>query len=71
MHRSKLRNQFLKLQTHESRLRQNKQRKPCVTLLREAEKTYYTNLKMSEINDNNKFLKNVKPNFGNENKGNN
>ena len=26
MHRTKLRNQFLKLQTHESRLRYNKQR---------------------------------------------
>ena len=33
MHRSKLRNQFLKLQTHESRLRYNKQRIRCVTLL--------------------------------------
>ena len=71
MHRSKLRNQLLKLQTHESRLRQNKQRNPCVTLLRETEKTYYTSLKVSEINGNKKFLKNVKPNFGNENKGDN
>ena len=47
MHRSKLRNQFLKLQTHESRLRYNKQRNLCVTLLRKAKKKYYTDLKMS------------------------
>ena len=70
MHRTKLRNQFLKLKTHESRLRYNKQRNLCVTLLRKAKKKYYTNLKMSDINDNRKFWKNVKPNFGNENKGN-
>ena len=59
MHRSKLRNQFLKLQTHESRLRYNKQRNLCVTLLRKAKKKY-----------NKKFWKNVKPIFGNKNKGN-
>ena len=69
MHRSKLRNQFLKLQTHESRLRYNKQRNLCVTLLRKIKK-YYTDLKMSDINDNKKFWKNVKPIFGNKNKGN-
>ena len=70
MHRTKLRNQFLKLKTHESRLRYNKQRNLCVTLLRKAKKKYYTDLKMSDINDNKKFWKNVKPIFGNKNKGN-
>ena len=55
MDRSKLINQFLKLQTHESRLRYNKQRNLCVTLLRKAKKKYYTDLKMSDINDNKKF----------------
>ena len=70
MHRSKLRNQFLKLQIHESRLRYDKQRNLCVTLLRKAKKKYYTDLKMSEINDNKKFWKNVKPIFGNKSKGN-
>ena len=53
MHRSKLRNQFLKLQTHESRLRYNKRRNLSVTLLRKAKKKYYTDRKMSDINDNN------------------
>ena len=70
MHRSKLKNQFLKLQTHESRLRYNKQRNLCITLLRKAKRKYYTDLKMSDINDNKKFWKNVKSIFGNKNKEN-
>ena len=70
MHRSKLRSQFSKLQKHESRLRYNKQRNLCETLLRKAKKNYYTDLKMSDINGNKKFWKNVKPIFGNKNKGN-
>ena len=68
MHWSQLRNQFLKLQTHESRLRYNKQR--SVASLRKAKKKYYTDFKMSDINDNKKFGENVKPIFGNKNKGN-
>ena len=55
MHRSKLRNQFLKLQTNEFRLRYNEQRNLCVTLLTKAKKKYYTDLKMSDISDNKKF----------------
>ena len=70
MHRSKLTNQFLKLQTHESRLTYNKQKNLCVPLLRKAKKKYYTDLKMSDINGDEKFWKNVKPNFSNKNKGN-
>ena len=70
MHRSKLRNQFLKLQTHKSRLRYNKQSNLPVTLLRKDKKNYYTDLKMSYINDNKKFWKNVKPICGNKDKGN-
>ena len=60
----------MKLQTHESSLKYNKQRNLCVTLLRKAKKKYYINLKISDINDNKKFWKNVKPMFGNKNKGN-
>ena len=70
MHRSELRNQFLKLQTRKSRLRYNKQCNLRVTLLRKDEKKYYTDLKMSYINDNKKFWKNVKPIRGNKNIGN-
>ena len=60
----------MKLQTHESSLKYNKQINLCVTLLRKAKKKYYINLKISDINDNKKFWKNVKPMFGNKNKGN-
>ena len=60
----------MQLQTHESRQRYSKQRNLFVTLLRKAKKKYYTSLKMSDINDNKKFWKNVKPIFGNKNKGN-
>ena len=70
MHRKKLRNQFLKLKTHESRLRHNKQRNLCVALLRKVKKKYYTDLKISDIIDNKKFWKNLKPFFGNKNNGN-
>ena len=55
MHKTKLRNQFLKLQTHESRLRYNKKRNLCATLVRKVKKKYYIDLKMSDINDNKKF----------------
>ena len=36
--------------------------------IRKAKKKYFTDLKMSDIDDN-KFWKNVKPVFGNKNKG--
>ena len=42
----------------------------CVTLLSKAKKKYYTDAKISDINDNKKFWKNVKPIFGSKNKGN-
>ena len=64
MHGSKLRNKFLKLQSHESKLRYNKQRSLCIiTLLRNVKKKFCTNFKK-------KFWKNVKLTFGNKNKGN-
>ena len=64
MHGSKLRNKFLKLQSHESKLRYKKQRSLCIiTLLRNVKKKYCTNFKK-------KFWKNVKLTFGNKNKGN-
>ena len=60
MHRSKLINQFLKFQTHESGPKYSKQRNLCITVLGKAKKNYYTGLKMSDINDNNKFWETVK-----------
>ena len=60
MHRSKLINQFLKLQTHESGPKYSKQGNLCITLLGKAKKNYYTDLKIPDINDNNKFWETVK-----------
>lgn len=59
MHKSKLRNQFLKLHTHESRLRYNKQ-KSMHNFTMKAKKNYQIDLKMSDINDSKKSCKNVK-----------
>ena len=69
-HRSKLRNEFLKLQTLEARLRYNKQRNLCVMLQRKAEKKYDTDLKISDINDNKKFWKDISLFWVTKNKGN-
>ena len=38
----------------------------CITLLRKARTKYYTDLKMSDTNDNKTFWKNLKPIFGNK-----
>ena len=67
---SKLRNEFLKLQTLEARLRYNKQRNLCVMLQRKAEKKYDTDLKISDINDNKKFWKDISLFWVTKNKGN-
>ena len=41
----------------------------CVTSIK-FKKKYYTDLKLSDINDNMKFWKNLKPIFGNKNEEN-
>ena len=63
MVRSRLRNKFLKLKTTESMLAYKKQRNHCVTLLREAKKSYYQKLLVRSITDNKKFWRHVKPIF--------
>ena len=52
MLRTKLRNQFLKKRTSEAKLKYNKQRNLCVSLLRKAKRNYYENLDLNDINDN-------------------
>ena len=65
------------LQTQNSRIQyivyieNSKQRTLCVTLLKKAKKKYYKDLKLFDINDNEKFWKKVKPLFDEEVKGNN
>ena len=66
MLRSKLRNQFLKTKTQESKLKYNKQRNLCVSITRKAKRSYYENLDLKEITDTKKFWATVKPLFSNK-----
>ena len=63
MLRSKLRKKFLKSRSIGNRKAYNKQRNACVKLLRDAKKTYYSNLDVKNVTDNKKFWKTVKTNF--------
>ena len=66
MNRSRLRNQFLKNRSVESRMKYNKQRNICVALLEKTKRKYYEALKLSDVNDNKNFWKTVKSLFGNK-----
>ena len=52
MLRTKLRNQFLKLRTSEAKLKYNKQRNLCVSLIRKTKRNYYESHDLNDINDN-------------------
>ena len=66
MLRSKLRNQFLKTKTQESKLKCNKQRNLCVSITRKAKRSYYKNLDLKDITDSKKLWATVKPLFSNK-----
>ena len=58
MHRSRIRNKFLRERTNESKIAYNKQRNICVSLLRKAKRDYFANLDTKIMKDNRKFWKN-------------
>ena len=60
MNRSRLRNQFKKNRSVESRIKCNKQINICEALFRKTKRKYYEDLGLSDINDNKRFSKNVK-----------
>ena len=66
MLRTILRNQFLKKRTLEVRIKYNKQRNICVSLVKKAKRHYYENLDLNDINDNKTFWATVKPLFSNK-----
>ena len=66
IHRSKLRNKFLKKRTEENRRNYTKQRNLCVTLLRKSKREYFGNLDEKRICDNKKFWSVVKPILSNK-----
>ena len=49
-----------------SRMKYSKQRNICVALLRKTKRKYYKDLRLSDVNDNKKFWKTIKPLFGNK-----
>ena len=63
MHRNKLRNKYKHHRTEENLKTFKKQRNKCVKLLRKAKFDYYRNIDLSNLTDNHKFWKTVKPLF--------
>ena len=61
MHRSRLRNKFLRERTKESKTAYNEQRNTHVSLLRKTKRGYFTNLNTKIMKDNRRFWKNVNP----------
>ena len=65
MLRSKLKSQFLKIKTEESKMKHNQQRNLCVSITRKVKRSYYENLDLKDITDSKKFWATVKPLFSN------
>ena len=63
MTRSRLKNRFIKHRTTENWNSYKKQRNFCVSLLRKTKKQYFSELDHSDIRDNKKFWKTIKPFF--------
>ena len=66
MKRTMLRNKYLKVKSDSNATAYKRQRNKCVALLRKAKKSYYGQLKPSDICDNKKFWKTVKPLFNDQ-----
>ena len=66
MHRTKLRNKFLKNRSAKNKSNYTKKRNLCVTLLRKSKREYYGNLNEKLVCDNKKFWKTVKPLLSNK-----
>ena len=63
MHRSRLRNKFLKERANESKIVYDKQRNICLSLLRKTKRDYFANLDTKIMKDNRKFCETVNPLF--------
>ena len=61
MHRTRLRNKFLKNPTDSNKVLYNRQRNYCVSLLRKEKREYFANLNEKTITDNRIFWHTVKP----------
>ena len=63
MHRTRLRNKYIRNRTEANLEAFKKQRNKCVKLLRKAKFDYYRNINLDNLKDNRKFWKTVKPIF--------
>ena len=63
MPRSKLHNKFFKIKIEESKQLYYKQQNICVTLLRKAKRSYFSELDYRILKDNRKFWKIINPLF--------
>ena len=63
MHRSRLRNKFLRERTNECKIAYNKQRNICVSLLHKTKRDYFADLERKITKDNRKFWKTMNPLF--------
>ena len=61
MKRSRLRNKFLNSKSDTDEKAYNAQRNPCVNLIRQAKKQFFSNLNIHDVTDNKTFWKTVKP----------
>ena len=66
MIRSRIRNRSLQHRSYENRRLFQKQRNKCVSLLRKAEKEYFSSLNINKEVDNKSFWKIVKPFLSNK-----
>ena len=64
MHRSKLQNRLYKNNTPENLIAYRQQKNYCNRLYKKTRKEYLNNLNLSNITDNKKFWRTVKPFFG-------
>ena len=63
MKKSRLRNKFLNSKSDLDRRAYNKQGNLCVSLITQEKKSFFSNLKTKDVNDNKTFWKTVKPLF--------
>ena len=66
MNRSRLRNKFTKDPTIDNEKSYKKQRNYCVNLFKKEKKKFFENIDTTEITDNKRFWKTVKPLFSDE-----
>ena len=62
--RSQYRNRYLKTKSESDKIKYNKQRNVCVSILRKSKKAYYKNLDLTDKFKGKKFWNAVKPLFG-------